>query len=65
LARDRRSCIDDFNKLQEAGSEAAPVLERLQGIMEELGIEKKLCDQVIDGYKKEFADNVSDEKRKS
>jgi hypothetical protein len=53
--------IDDFNKSQEAGSEAAPVLERLQGVMEELGIEKELFNQVIDGYKKEFADKVSDE----
>lgn len=53
--------IDDFNKSQEAGSEAAPVLERLQGVMEELGIEKELYYQVIDGYKKEFADQVSNE----
>jgi hypothetical protein len=53
--------IDDFNKSQEAGSEAAPVLERLQGVMEELGIEKELYNQVIEGYKKEFADKVSDE----
>jgi hypothetical protein len=29
--------------------------------MEELGIEKELYNQVIDGYKKEFADKVSDE----
>jgi hypothetical protein len=36
-------------------------LERLQGVMEELGIEKELFNQVIDGYKKEFADKVSDE----
>jgi hypothetical protein len=48
--------IDDFNKSQEAGSEAAPVLERLQAVLEELGIEKELYNQVIDGYKKEFAD---------
>jgi hypothetical protein len=47
--------IDDFNKSQDAGSEAAPVLERLQGVMEEMGIEKELFNQVIDGYKKEFA----------
>jgi hypothetical protein len=53
--------IDDFNKSQDAGSEAAPVLERLQGVLEELGVEKELFDQVIEGFKKEFADSVSNE----
>jgi hypothetical protein len=44
--------IEDFNKAQAAGgSEAAPVLDRLQQVMAELGVEKELFDQVIDGYK--------------
>jgi hypothetical protein len=54
--------IDDFNKSQEAGSDAAPILERLQGVLAEMGIEKELFNQVIDGYKKEFA-QVSDEEQ--
>jgi hypothetical protein len=43
--RQSKKGIDDFNKSQEAGSEAAPVLERLQGVMEEVGIEKELHNQ--------------------
>jgi hypothetical protein len=47
--------IDDFNKSQAAGgSEAAPVLDRLQQVLMELGVEKELFDQVIDGYKSEL-----------
>lgn len=46
--------IDDFNKSQAAGgSAAAPVLERLAGVMEELGIEKELFQQVTDGIRNE------------
>jgi hypothetical protein len=47
--------IDDFNKAQAAGSEAAPVLERLQKVMEEVGVEKELFEQVIEGIKKKHS----------
>jgi len=46
--------IDDFNKAQEDGSDAAPVLERLRNVMEEIGVENELFDQVIDGMKKDM-----------
>jgi hypothetical protein len=46
--------IDDFNKAQAAGgSDAAPVLDRLQAVFEELGVEKELFEQVVTGIKKE------------
>ncbi len=46
--------IDDFNKEQAAGgSAAAPVLERLAGVLEELGIEKELFQQVTNGIREE------------
>jgi len=44
--------IDDFNKAQADGSDAAPVLERLRGVMKEIGIENELFDQVFDGIRK-------------
>jgi len=54
--------IDDFNKAQSAGgAEAAPVLERLRNVMFELGIEKELFDQVVDGMKKEHASACSND----
>eukprot|EP00568_Trieres_chinensis_P004871 CAMPEP_0183292310 /NCGR_PEP_ID=MMETSP0160_2-20130417/1408_1 /TAXON_ID=2839 ORGANISM="Odontella Sinensis, Strain Grunow 1884" /NCGR_SAMPLE_ID=MMETSP0160_2 /ASSEMBLY_ACC=CAM_ASM_000250 /LENGTH=296 /DNA_ID=CAMNT_0025453239 /DNA_START=134 /DNA_END=1024 /DNA_ORIENTATION=- len=44
--------IDDFNKsLAAGGSDAAPVLDRLKGVLSELGIEEELFDQVINGMK--------------
>lgn len=47
--------IDDFNKTQAAGgAEAAPVLDRLRSVLNELGIEKELFEQVADGIKKEL-----------
>ena len=47
--------IDDFNKAQAAGgSDAAPVLERLQRVLAELGVEKELYDQVMEGYRAQF-----------
>ena len=47
--------IDDFNKAQSAGgSEAAPVLDRLRTVLQELGIEQELYDQVVNGIKKEL-----------
>ena len=52
--------IDDFNKAQEGGSDAAPVLERLRNVMAEIGIENELFDQVVDGMKKEATDNGGD-----
>ncbi len=46
--------IDDFNAAAAAGgSEGAPVLERLRSVLEELGVENELFDQVLDGVKKE------------
>mmetsp|Transcript_9413 Transcript_9413/g.15122 ORF Transcript_9413/g.15122 Transcript_9413/m.15122 type:complete len:302 (+) Transcript_9413:2-907(+) len=54
--------IDDFNKAQSAGgAEAAPVLDRLKKVMVELGVEKELYDQVVDGMKKEHAATCSTE----
>jgi len=54
--------IDDFNKAQAAGgSDAAPVLERLQIVLEELGVEKELYNQVIDGYKNNLESQASSE----
>lgn len=47
--------IDDFNKAQAAGgTDAAPVLDRLRKVMEDLGIEKELYDQVVDGMKEQL-----------
>ena len=44
--------IDDFNKSQAAGgSDAAPVLDRLQAVLSELDIDKELYDQVLDIYR--------------
>mmetsp|Transcript_48471 Transcript_48471/g.117279 ORF Transcript_48471/g.117279 Transcript_48471/m.117279 type:complete len:349 (-) Transcript_48471:200-1246(-) len=48
--------IDDFNKAQSAGgSDAAPVLDRLRVVLQELGVEQELYDQVVDGIKKDLA----------
>lgn len=46
--------IDDFNKAQTDGGEAAPVLDRLQTVMQELGIERELFDQVVNGMKADY-----------
>lgn len=52
--------IDDFNKAQSAGgADAAPTLERLRMVMMEVGIEKELFDQVVEGMKKEYAASTS------
>lgn len=54
--------IDDFNKAQAAGgSDAAPVLERLQRVLAELGIEKELYDQVMDGYRTQWLPQTGSE----
>mmetsp|Transcript_11488 Transcript_11488/g.26978 ORF Transcript_11488/g.26978 Transcript_11488/m.26978 type:complete len:304 (+) Transcript_11488:135-1046(+) len=54
--------IDDFNKAQSAGgAEAAPVLDRLRNAMFELGIDRELFDQVVDGMKKEFSGSAASE----
>lgn len=48
--------IDDFNASNAAGgSEGAPVLERLRGVLGELGVESELFDQVLDGIKGDLA----------
>eukprot|EP00980_Cylindrotheca_fusiformis_P001469 scaffold345_cov134-Cylindrotheca_fusiformis.AAC.80 len=53
--------IDDFNKAQAQGGEAAPVLDRLRKVMEELGIERELFDQVVAGMKAEYQSQNLDE----
>jgi CHORD len=54
--------IDDFNKAQAAGgSDAAPILERLQRVLAELGVEKELFDQVLDGYRTQLQSQTSSE----
>lgn len=46
--------IDDFNSSSAAGgSQGAPVLERLRNVLEELGVESELFDQVFEGIKKD------------
>ena len=46
--------IDDFNSSSAAGgSQGAPVLERLRNVLEELGVENELFDQVFEGIKKD------------
>jgi hypothetical protein len=51
--------IDDFNTAAAAGgADAAPMLERLESVLVELGIERELLEQVVDGMKKEFAGNA-------
>jgi len=46
--------IDDFNASAAAGgSEGAPALERLRNVLEELGVENELFDQVLEGIKKD------------
>mmetsp|Transcript_17062 Transcript_17062/g.25831 ORF Transcript_17062/g.25831 Transcript_17062/m.25831 type:complete len:298 (+) Transcript_17062:78-971(+) len=50
--------IDDFNKAQLEG-EAAPTLDRLEKVMIDLGIEKELYDQVVQGIRKEVLDEDS------
>lgn len=52
--------IDDFNASMAAGgSSAAPILDRLRSVMAEIGVEKELFDQVLEGIKKEV-DGVKD-----
>jgi hypothetical protein len=53
--------IDDFNKSQLAGSDKAPVLDRLKSVMSELDIEEELFNQVIDGMKKQYQDSTASE----
>ena len=54
--------IDDFNMAQSAGgAEAAPVLERLRNVLFEVGIDKELFDQVVDGMKKEYEGSSANE----
>jgi hypothetical protein len=52
--------IEDFNASAAAGgSEGAPVLERLRSVLEELGVEHELFDQVLEGIKKDVAHKFS------
>mmetsp|Transcript_40330 Transcript_40330/g.40881 ORF Transcript_40330/g.40881 Transcript_40330/m.40881 type:complete len:307 (-) Transcript_40330:1608-2528(-) len=55
--------IDDFNNGSEStgSAEAAPVLERLRDVMVELGIEKELFNQVVDGINREYEPSTSGE----
>jgi hypothetical protein len=52
--------IEDFNtSVAAGGSEGAPILERLRSVLEELGVENELFDQVLDGIKKDVVQNAS------
>jgi hypothetical protein len=54
--------IDDFNKAQASGgSNCAPLLDRLRLVLNELGVETELFDQVVDGLKKETSGAASNE----
>lgn len=54
--------IDDFNMAQAAGgADAAPVLDRLQSVLSELGVEKELYTQVLEGFRKELGESTQDE----
>jgi hypothetical protein len=54
--------IDDFNKSQAAGgSDAAPVLDRLQSVLSELDIDKELYDQVLDLCRTKFQSQTSND----
>ena len=54
--------IDDFNMAQSAGgAEAAPVLDRLRNVLFEVGIDKELFDQVVDGMKQDYEGPDSNE----
>ena len=54
--------IDDFNMAQSAGgAEAAPVLDRLRNVLFEVGIDKELFDQVVDGIKKDYEASAATE----
>ena len=54
LAGPKLKSIDDFNASAAAGgSKGAPVLERLRSVLEELGVENELFDQVLEGVKKD------------
>jgi len=52
--------IDDFNKAQAAGgADAAPVLDRLKSALVEIGVEKELFEQVVDGISKDHRQAAS------
>jgi len=46
-------------KAQSQGGEAAPAFERLKNVMQELGIEEELFNQVVDGMKAELESTTS------
>ena len=59
---DQLRSIDDFNKARAAGgTAAAPILERLQRVMQEMGIEPELYNQVVEGMKRELEPTVTSE----
>ena len=47
--------IDEFNRAQQEGG-GAPVLDQLRTVLEELGVDRELYDQVIAGIRKEESD---------
>lgn len=53
--------IDDFNTAQAAGGDAAPVLDRLQNVLLEMGVEKELYTQVVDGLRRSLETSTTDE----
>merc|ERR1711957_64665 len=53
--------IEDFNSSSAAGgSKGAPVLERLRSVLEEVGGENELFDQVFEGIKKSLTEKNGD-----
>lgn len=54
--------IDDYNRAQAAGgAEAAPVLDRLQKVLMEMGIENELYTQVVDCIRNSLQSSTKDE----
>ena len=54
--------IDDFNMAHAAGgANAAPLLEKLQSVLEDLGVERELFDQVVSGMRTELEPQVAGE----
>jgi len=51
---DKLKSIEDFNLAHaDGGSDAAPVLDRLRQVLEEVGVEGEIFDQVVSGITKE------------
>lgn len=58
--------IDEFNKSQQpqgagGSSDAIPVVQRLQNVLQEFGIEPELYQQIVDGIRKEIISSSSND----